>query len=464
MKTNKALIIILIFTLLIRLNFAFAWHETWWDSGVYVGMGKYIYSGGEHGLWEHIRPPLLPLALGFFWKLGLDPLLFGRLLEIILMTGIVYLTYLLAKYWFSENVALLAALIISFSPIFYYLSFHQYTEIPSTFLILLALWLNIKSKPFIAGITVGLAFLTKFPAGMFLAIIGIALFYQKQLRALFYLTAGFALPLVPYFVYNIIVYSNPLTTLLAAQDAISRALGCNVLRAQPWWQYGTWLVFSETKLHLFTLPGIYALAKQWQKKHLVYLLGLIIPLLYFMQLHCRDYRYLTLFLPFIAILTALGFIWTYNKLNIDKKYFLFILTILGIILLHSTMLFYHGNELKQPTIAQEYYQYFEDKQITGELWVSNPIVAAYTNIPVNKMYYPIYDKQVSQDFSDYLSQHPKRISAVMLDNCGGGIICSPEDNTCKQQTEQLITQLDNQYIRTFDKQHGRCWYRIWTTS
>lgn len=464
MKPNKPLLIILALTIITRLIFAFNWHEIWWDSGVYIGMGKYLYSAGESGLWEHIRPPVMPFILGLFWKLGLDPALFGRLFEIILMTGIVWLTYLLSKHWFSNRTALLASLIVSFSPLFYYLSFHQYTEIPSTFLILLSLWLFTKKQHFWTGITVGLAFLTKFPAGMFLAIIGTILVYRKEWKSLLFTVLGFSIATAPYALYNWLAYGSPLATLVAAQDAIQRALGCNVLRQQPWWQYGRWLAFSETPLHLFSLAGAYALYKTWNKKHLLYLLSIIIPVAYFIQLHCRDYRYLALFLPFIAILTALGVVWIYDRLNLNKKHFTALLVVLGILLFYTSITFYYGNETQQSTPAERYYHYFTDKPVNGELWISNPIVAAHTNELANKMYYPIYNEDVSHDFLSYVQKHHNRIGAVMLDNCGGGIICPPGDTACQEHTTTLIETLDTHYTRAFDKQHGRCWYTIWTTS
>jgi len=462
MKVNYPLLIIILLTITIRLIFAFGWHEIWWDSGVYIGMGKYIYSAGENGLWENIRPPLLPIMLGMFWKIGLDPALFGRLLEIILMVGTVYLTYKLTKNWFEEKTAILASLIVALSPIFFYLSFHQYTEIPSTFLILLALLLYTKQKYTLAGIATGLAFLTKFYTGMFVLIIIIPLLLSKKWKESIMAAAGFAIITTPYFIWSWITYGSPLATFLAAQDAISRALGCNVLRYKPWWQYSWWLVFSETKLLFMAILGIFALQKQWNKKYTIFVLSTAIPAIYLMQLHCRDYRYLTLLIPFIAMLTALGTVYAYNLLKINKKQaFTIFAIILSIWMLTTCIKYYYENEPQQPDKnLEEYYSYPKNHEIKGELWISNPAVAAYTDAKLEKIYYPIYNEGLSKDFTQYLQKNHEKIGAVMLDNCGGGIICPPEENC---QTEQLlITELDKNFNRTFDKQSGRCWYRVWT--
>jgi 4-amino-4-deoxy-L-arabinose transferase-like glycosyltransferase len=466
MKPKHQLYIILALALAIRLIFAVSWHEIWWDSGVYIGMGKYIFSGGENGLFEHIRPPLMPLILGFLWKIGLSPVLFGRLVEILFMLGIVWLTYQLANHWFEHKTALLAALIVALSPIFYYLTFHQYNEIPSTFFVLLALWLAIKEKPLWAGMTAGLAFLTKFAPGMIIGIIIIALIINKKWKQATCAAAGFAISTSPYFIWSWITYGSPLAAFHAAQEAIKNVLGCNIIRYKPWHQYFWWMVFSETKLHFMAIPGIIALWQKWNKKYVLFALSLAIPLIYFSQLNCRDYRYITMFLPFAAMLTALGTTWAYNKLRIKKEYvFAILLAILGIWMLSTATRYYYGNELQQPNpIAEEYFSYTADKEIAGEIWTANPIVAAYTDKKLGKIYYPVYDKGISNDFNNYLEQNKPKIGAILLDNCGGGIICPPNEKECEEQTKQLITQLDRMFIRAFDKATGNCWYTIWLTS
>ena len=99
--------------------------DLWWDSSVYIGMGKYIYSAGEVGLYEASRPLVWPLMLGFFWKLGLDVILCGRLLVLIFGVGTIILTYLMAYELFDRKIALLSSLFLAFSPtfVFFYIEF-----------------------------------------------------------------------------------------------------------------------------------------------------------------------------------------------------------------------------------------------------------------------------------------------------------------------------------------------------
>ena len=59
-------------SLIVRIIYLLINYPLWWDSYVYIGMGKYIFSGGKIGMWESFRPLIHPLILGVLWKLKLD--------------------------------------------------------------------------------------------------------------------------------------------------------------------------------------------------------------------------------------------------------------------------------------------------------------------------------------------------------------------------------------------------------
>lgn len=458
MKKDYYLISVILITLISRLIFAFSWHEVWWDAGVYLGMGKFLFSLGNLGLWEHIRPPLLPLFLGTFWFIGLSPIVFGRIIEILLMSGIVFFTYSLGKSWFDKRVAFLASLLVCFSPIFLYVSFHLYTEIPAVFLVLFSVWFFNKKNYFWSGFIVGLAFLAKFPAGIFFPIF--LFFVLKQKRHLRSLISGFVIPVAPYLIISWFAYGSPWAFFTSASDAIGRALGCNVLRYHKW-HYYFWLLWnSEVKFSIFAIVGIVALFLKRVRIRYLLLACLFVPSLYFMSLHCRDYRYLTLVYPFIALLASFGFVWLFGFLK--GKWFTIFAIILAIWFAFVGFQFYLGNELNSPdVIAEEYFSYLQDEEISGEVWISNPIIAAHIDAKLNKIYYPIYDKGVSKQFLDYLEDNTDKIQFVLLDNCGGGLICAEDDSICQENTEELMALLDDNFNLTFNKTRGRCWYKIW---
>src|SRR3989338_1546051 len=100
------LFFILFFAFLVRVIYLFLNYPLWWDSHVYIGMGKYIFSGGQLGIWEVFRPILYPLLLGLFWKFGFNPIIFGKIMDLLLSLICIYLVYKIAKEVFNEKVAL----------------------------------------------------------------------------------------------------------------------------------------------------------------------------------------------------------------------------------------------------------------------------------------------------------------------------------------------------------------------
>ncbi|MBW3004232.1 glycosyltransferase family 39 protein [Candidatus Woesearchaeota archaeon] len=461
-KKNKAFVILLVVVFLIHLVFITGFHEIWWDSGVYLGMGKYLFSGGAAGLWEHIRPPLLPAVLGFIWFIGLPVQFSGMLLELLFSLGAVVLFYEIAKYYFKEKVALIASAIFSFSSIFFFLSFHLYTEVPALFFVLLAIYLFIQKKYYFAGALCALAFLTKFPAGMFFGILLLVLLLNKEIKNSLKLCAGFAVPLAPVLIAYALVYGNPLVPFIEARQAISEVLGCNVLRFKPWWQYFSW-IYSESILHLFAVIGLIAYFTDFKKKNLLPLFCLVLPFIYFSQMHCRDYRYLALFIPFVALFSALGIVYVLDLLKkYPKKIFAIALLLILGFSVFTGVLFYVGNENTNTNPAAEiYFTYLQDKDISGEVWTSNPTVSFYTDAPLNKIYYPVYGEEASTDFYNYLRSKTRDIEYVLLDNCGGGIICGPDDSVCEEKNVQMLEFLDENFNKVYDEKYGDCFYLIY---
>jgi len=448
---NRTLWIIILLSIVIRLLYFADYHELWWDSGVYAGMGKYLLSGGQAGLWEHIRPPLWPIALGLIWFLKLNIILLGKFFQLALSIGCIVLVYAIAKRYFDERTGLIAAAMFSFSSIFFYLGFHLYTEIPATFLVLLAVYFFSNSRYFIAGIFTGLAFLAKFPAGMFIAILGATLLIDKKVKNAIDLAVGFALPMIAFLIANFFAYGNAILPLIDARKTILSVLGCNVLHYKPWYQYLGWIA-SDNFLNVFLIAGIFFVFKPWKKKYLLLLLSLIIPLLYFMQLNCRDYRYAMILLPFAAIFAAYGL----SKL-FKKQHIALILALVLAISIAGGTNFYLANEPLTPDETHQQYISYPVKK--GEIWTSNPLIAFYSNEKLNKIYYPVWNEELAKSFNNYLSDHSEKISMVLIDTCDGGIICG--DEACKQENKQMNSFLNENFQLPFNKTSGVCEYRIY---
>lgn len=455
-KINKQLLFVLLIALLTRLLFFFDYHPIWWDSAVYIGMGKYLFSLAQQGLWEPIRPIIWPAILGFIWKLKLDPLFFGRLLTLILSLAIIYLTYLITKEFYDKKTAFISSILIAFSSILFFFTFRLYTEIPALFFILLALLFLLKQRYTFSGLFIGLAFLTKFPAGLFLICFLPLVIDKKKINNLLYYGYGFLAVLIPYLIFNQIMYGNFLFPFISASTIISKVAGCNYLNYHPWYYYLI-TILKDNFLNIFALAGIYFSIKRFNKQKLLLLLCFLLPLIYFTQLHCRDYRYLIIFLPFLSILSANGISALITSLNKKTKALTIILIL--IISITTAITYYSHTEPKAKIIPKEiFYRFAQNKTIQGEIWITNPLINLYVTKKVNLLYYPLYTTQKITTFDKYLNKN--NISYIFLDTCGGGMTCSPEDVVCKQKTNHFINKLEEKFEKVYSKTFGNCHYYI----
>ncbi|MEM4239650.1 MAG: glycosyltransferase family 39 protein [Candidatus Woesearchaeota archaeon] len=465
LRQNLTFYSVIFVAALARLLYLFDWHEIWWDSGVYFGMAKYLWSAGNSGLWEPIRPVLWPFVIGAGWVLNISIVWFARILEFLLSLISIALVYGIAKRVFSKRAAVVSSIIWAFSQILFYLGFHEYTEIPEITLVLAAALALISGRYWISGIFAGLAFLDKFPAGIFIVILGACIVFQKRWKKLVPLTIGFVLPVIPFLIFNKMMYGSLLKPVIEAHKSILLVVGCNILRYKPWYQYFGWILFDNI-LNAFAIVGIIAAVRSWKKQYILPALSVLIPLAYYLPLHCRDYRYLLLFLPFVVLFTGHGIDavtgWLEKRKKIASYVWVVVLIVVFAVSASHAVIFYHSNEPRTPDPAAErYFKWLEGRHIDGEIWASNPVVAAYTDQKISKIYYPIYGRETAADFNRYLMENSEKVGAVLLDNCGGGLVCSPDDEQCPVEIEKMRAFLNENFRQVFFDQSGQCWYSIY---
>jgi hypothetical protein len=478
MKQSKLIIYVLIIAFILRLLFLFDYHEVWWDSAVYIGMGKYIFSLAQQGLWEPIRPIVWPLILGLIWKINLDPVLFGNILTTILSLAITYLTFLIAKDNFDERTGIIASILVAFSSLIFFFNFRGYTEIPALFFILLSLFFIFKQRYFLGGAFVSVAFLTKFPAGLFLICFIPLVFSKEKLRNIFYYGMGFFVVLIPYLIFNYFMYGNILFPFVSASDSINNVAGCNYLRYHPWYYYFIFII-KDNFLNIFSVLGVYFTTKKMNKKNITLLLSFFIPLFYLMQMNCREDRYIIMFIPFLAILSAKGIIGLVemSAKKQSKKYY--IISFIIVLLISSILAVYYYS-INEQTVKivpiEEFYHFVEGKEIKGEIWTTNPLVNLYVSKKLELLYYPLYTTQGIIDFELYLKtediestqgiidfeKYTKTadIEYIFLDTCGGGMTCSKGDENCNEKTISFISDIKMRFNQAFYKRFGECDYYV----
>jgi hypothetical protein len=451
-KGEVVLVVILAF--LARLILSLQQHALTWDSSVYLGMGKAIFSFGSHGLWEPIRPIVWPIVLGFLWKFKLDPVNMGIVLQILLQVFCVYLLYKITHKLFHKDLAIIACLLFSFSPLLLASGFTLHPATLAMFFCLLSIYLFLNEKFFAAGIIACLSFLATFYYGLFLAIILIFLVQFKKFEPYKLFIGGFCIPLAPYLILNLALYKDPFLPFFSASSVINNVVGCNFLSAVPWYQYIIWILF-DNPLYIFLPVGLYFLFKKAEVNRLLIFSAFILPFAYLASMHCRDIRYMLFFLPFMAIIAALGVENTMQKIKTKSYKAIF----LAVILL-STVAYpmYMMLAAKAPQENVDYYKYAN--VTNGTILTNNPKLAIYTDTKLELLYYPLYTSQKAAFYSDDVVKNKR--SKVFIDTCYGDISCNPNDLKCPEATTNLISVVKANYKTEYYANYTICEYFVFT--
>lgn len=490
---HRLMLILLLLFFLIKFYFITSrYHMPIWDEAVYIGMGKYIYTAGSSGLWEMIRPYGLPIIIGAFWSLGLDPIYSSQLIAIIFSCATTFMTYLIAKELFDKSTAILSAFLLMITPVFFLYSIYALTEIPSTFFVLLAVYFYLKGRYLYSGLSTGLAMLFRFPQGLILVPIGIAIIidwiYERRqvedrkkkkyihigtMKKIAVYAMGFSIVILPFLTINYVVY-NEYTS--KATDAIFRPLILaaphqgNIFESvggSTTWEkaynilYYIIMMLKNNILFILSIAGAILIFTRYKERTRIISLTFFTYLAYYSYIINKQERFMITFLPIICILTAYFLFYMINRIlpkkpssiknyrtlnNIITKSAIVSLIIISLILtslnpIKTNIEYYywlHKNDQK-PAIIDEYYSLINMLNITGAILISEPVIAAYTN---NKLIeYTYYDKKIliANEW-----EADEDIAAVTYTY--NTIPCLEEDETCKDLRESLL----NYFTSTYD--------------
>ncbi len=415
----------------------------WWDASVYLGMAKYIFSLGNMGLWEPVRPLVWPLILGVFWKMGYSMIWVGKLITMLLSLGSIYFLYLISEK-IEKGSGKFAAILFAFSAVFFSFTFRLYTEIPSVFFALLAIYFFMEKRYIHAGLFSGIAFLTKFPQGILIVVFSILLIRKYKQLALMITT--FLLVTLPYFIVNYFLYKNPVIPLLWASSIVKRA-GTWIFSG-PWYFYIVELL-KQNAFYIFAVLGFVILFKR--KHKLVLLLGSLF-FLYFSQHVHKEIRFAIIFLPYMAILAAIG------MKKVFRKSWIF----WGVLVLSIAFLFANLQPLHQPSESSANYHSFLENvsSVEHEILTMHPKINLYSPKQVIPMYYMVFDTELAQHWIDYIQENPENISYIFLDTCEGGMLCPPDDSACEKKKQELINLLSSEFNIAYRAETPGCKYWV----
>jgi len=453
-KKNYPITLILISYILINL-ILFSQKNIWWDSAVYIGMGKYIFSFGNAGLWEASRPLILPFILGFIWKVGLSPIIFGKILELLFGVGCIYFTYLVGREIFNYRTGLLASVFVGFTPTFFSASSQLMTGIPSTFFGLTGFYLFIKKRYLYSGLLLGIAFLTRFLQLFIFIFLIIFLIYiskrEKLIKNVALIVTGFFIPVIPYLILNLLLYYNPIYPFIL-QVFMTRYTGW------PWFELLSFYfihLFKQNFFVIFALLGTYLIIKDKNRTRICVLALFLIFFIFYNSVIHKEIRFAIVFFPYLYLITSYGIFYIINRIK-NKKLALVIL-FLGVFfwLLNVTPQFkvYTFNENYLP-----YFKYLESVDVSEGIWITNPLYIVESDKKAELIYYPTFDTKRAKEMQKLIL----KAKHVLFNHCD--ILCPPWDNRCPAEKEKFISILKNSFQEVYNKKSGECEYNIFTSS
>ncbi len=477
LRLPAPLLIILGLFVAAKVLYLLKYHLPVWDEAVYLGMGKYIYSLGQSGLWETIRPPGLPLIIGALWKLRLPYVFFSEIIIMLFGIGSILLSYLIANKLFGKSVAILSVALLATSPWFYLYSSYILTEVPSAFLALLAIYAFISRRYFLSGAAAAAAMLFKFPNGLVLVAIAATLLagnvikklqLKSQLLPMIKVFAAFFVVTLPFFVFNYIFY-RPFTG--NAFDAVLRPIILGV-----WHQsnpskviagslHNYFFYFVEAfKQHFALVFAMAAIFLFWKRKwfadrgKLLLAIFLLAYLAYFTYIPNKDERYILAFLPAICIFTAAAFIDVTSyfrrlgngiakpirSLVLVAAVSLFVLSFA--VAAYKDYHFYSWRPASEPSAVSELYGSIARFGITGTVLTSEPVFAAYND----NLFLAYYDTSsgVPNGLKPSWNLSGRPFEAVVFSP--ESFSCSFGDFGCYDDVEKLHSIIESNYAPVFN--------------
>ncbi len=435
----------------------------WWDEAVYIGMGKYLATSGQIGMWELFRPPLFPIMYAFLFKLNLPLIIFGKIIVIFSSVGSVWLAYRLADD-IRKGAGIFAGVILMTTPIFFSFSRVPMTDVISIFFVLLSLFLFSKNRYYQTGLVVATAFLFRFPQGLILLPIGLSLLYnnfEQNLKQwisivviiVFKISLGFFTIVIPYLIVNYLLYGSIFKPFILASQAVSLS--------SVWYDYG--LLFYIDKLSkiapllflasfspfLFIKYYSSIIKKERQNFILILIVAIILTFYYFWQVH-KEVRYSLGFIPYLAILGGItvGYLNSYfNRFKI--VYILFFIIVIFLINKNAD---YYKDQAGYQFVP--FHNHLET--LNGTFLSTSPLLAVFGQVKIISLF------ERFKGFENLMKDNRQFVDGIFIKDCD--IFCSDkvEGQLCLNELDQIYQRIkDESFEKTYQEKINECTYSIY---
>jgi hypothetical protein len=454
------LLFILSFAALIRIIYLSVDYPLWWDSYVYLGMGKYIFSGGQLGMWESFRPLIHPFILGVFWKMGLNSIIVGKILDLIFSLLCVYLIYKISENLFSKNTTIITTILFAFTPVFIMFTGLILTEPLALLFGLLGVYFFLDKqsnlKNYLTGFFLGLSFLTKFPQGIWLAGVIIAVLLNKErmkekIKRISLVLGGFLTFAIPYLILNYYWYGSAFLPLIQGSEIMNTALW----QYASGWSYYLVSFFLKNPLYLLFFPALYLFfrRKDWKEENTSFLfLTSCLVIAYFLYLPRKELRYIIMAVPLLALITGEMVYQIYLKVkSLDKKILTplackVVFLLLLLIPLPTALSFE-----RYPTFETQINQIQKEHYLNGTILTSDPAFVSYLDQPIVTL--------DGMEFAPTIYSREKgKYQLLFLNECDLG--CAPEDEICQGKRKELLQSIYSDHEVEYSLNFKNCNYFI----
>jgi hypothetical protein len=423
-----------------------------WDSAVYSGMGKRLFSAWQYGIWEVFRPLALPVVLGALWKIGMPLVGFPRLLALMISIGGLSAAYWMLKDLFNRKTAFYATAVLMTGFIYFKFSHYVLTGIPSSFLVLGGIYFAQKEKFGVSGVLTSLGFLTRFPTAMAAPGISIYLFARElreeisleALKAPLIYSIAFFATTIPYFAFNQYIYGSMFAPLVK---------GASIPAMNPEkYFYGLYYLREALKaqpLIVFAIPGIYAVLKERDWNYGAFF-SVLVTLYGFFTLYSHKLpRFMLLFLPVLAVFAARGLVRVEDREFVSRNTFQAVLgLVLVFTLLVSFSVSYRANQW-----SNEYRIEFmeETGKLNGTVAGNDPVVVLYGDFE----FVPIRPENLEETYGSVKDE----ADYYAFNSCSW--YCTPAIDRCESKLSNFTSTVEERYDKRFSTQGYSCNYTIY---
>jgi hypothetical protein len=444
-RKQKILWALLAAFVIVKILIAMQPHPVMWDEAVYAGMGKFLYSGGQAGLWEEIMPTGLPLILGAVWKSGLPFAATAEIMLAVMAAGTIWLTYQTARKLSNEGTAAFSALLVAGTAIFFRQSSLFMAEMPATLMLMLAIYLASGRKTALSSAAAGIAAMLKFTNVLILPALllvpAIEYIKNKDVKKLAADSAKTLLPfaaiIATFLTVNYIAYGSALepVTLASAHQSNPAEATTGFLNNLLFYIVA---LLKQNVFFAFLPAGIFiAIREMRNPKNAALLSYLGIFAAYFTLIANKQERFALLFMPAAAIFAAHGF---YRTLLMNKGTTIQGMLLSGILLIAAGFTAY--------SIAAADISYFNERRNAelpdyswagrGKVLSSEPHAAYYTDNRVIPYYFSTADGK--EGIMKAAERFNENLQDSMLIYKSENFYCTPDDAYCNEQLSFISAQ------------------------